>query len=133
MTVALLASIFSNESLSFSWPWSLPVPQVGGYQLAPGDQIIRSDMEVGAVRARRRTAARNDQVTVQWMFNDAEFAAFRTWFDSDISGGAAWFSGLSLAVGGGLTTPDCRFVGPFTAVPLSGTLLWQVSAKLEVR
>jgi hypothetical protein len=119
-----------------TWPATLPLPTVSGYQLAPGDQTVRSDMSVGAPRARRITAARNDQVTAQWLMDDAQLAAFRTWFEDDvdgIAGGAAWFTGLSLAVGGGLTSPDCRFVGPFTASLLTGTLLWQVTAKLEVR
>jgi len=93
-------------------------------------------MEAGAPRVRRRTAARNDQVAISWIMDDTQLAAFRAWFDdavAGVAGGAAWFNGLNIALGGGLTQPDCRFVGPFTAALINGTLKWQVQAKLEVR
>lgn len=118
-----------------TFPATLPAPRLSGYQLTPADQTIRTDMEVGTARQRRRTAARNDQVSVAWMFTDAQMAAFRTWFDgsTEAAGGAAWFNGLSLVLGNsGFTAAECRFVGTWTADLISGTH-WQVSAKLEVR
>lgn len=120
------------------WPATLPVPQESGYSLAAADQTVRSDMEVGLARVRRRTSARNDQLSVVWMMTDAQMTTFRAWFDGtgtdDAQGGTAWFNGLSLATGdGGLTQPDCRFIGPFSATLLAGNLIWSVTAKLEVR
>lgn len=116
-----------------TWPTTLPAPQSTGYQVAPADQTVRSEMEVGLARSRRRTSARNDQIQVSWVLTDAQFATFRAWFDDEANGGASWFNGLSLAKGGGLTTPDCRFIGPFTASLIAANLLWDVSARLEVR
>lgn len=121
------------------WPASLPTLSATGYNLSPADQTVRSDMEVGTARARRRTAARSDQVSGSCIMTDAQMATFRAWWDGtgadDAHGGTAWISQLPLAMGnGGLTTPDCRFIGPFSAVLLKpGNLLWSVSAKLEVR
>jgi hypothetical protein len=70
------------------------------------------------------------------MMDDAQMTIFRAWYDDGIdgiAGGTRWFNGLNLAIGSGLTQPDCRFVGPFQATLLAGNLLWSVTAKLEVR
>lgn len=118
-----------------TWPSTLPKPAISGYQVAPVDQTVRSDMEVGAARVRRRTAARNDQVTASWMLTDTQMSAFRTWFDdpTQAAGGSAWFDGLSLPIGtGGSAACTCRFIGPFTAA-LADKLAWKVTAKLEIR
>ena len=119
-----------------TWPSTLPLPTTEGYDLAPADQTVRTDMEVGAARVRRRSAARNDLVAVRWVLTDDQLEDFRDWFDDpdDAAGGTAWFTGLSLALGGGGLTTDaeCRFVGPWQASSLGGTI-WQVSARLEVR
>lgn len=116
-----------------SWPSTLPAPKYGGYQLAPVDQTIRTDMEVGQARQRRRTTARNDKLTLAWTFTDAEMATFRAWFDDDIAGGNSWFGSLPIAIGNGVeTTHECRFTGPWRG-GLGGGMLWQISAEVEVR
>ena len=117
-----------------TWPVTLPSPEKSGYQIAPVDQTIRTEMETGAPRVRRRSAARNDVVNVVWKMSDAQMAIFRTWFDSaaDAAGGASWFN-IDLAVGAtGIDTVEARFSGPWTADALPG-LNWHVSAKLEIR
>lgn len=117
-----------------TWPTTLPAPQLSGYQVAPVDPSIRTDMEFGAPRVRRRTLARNDRVQVSWTMTDAQFAAFRTWFDDDAeaAGGSAWFY-ITLAVGQtGTDSVEARFTGPYQASLLGG-LNWSVSATLEVR
>jgi alkanesulfonate monooxygenase SsuD/methylene tetrahydromethanopterin reductase-like flavin-dependent oxidoreductase (luciferase family) len=118
-----------------AFPTTLPKPSYNGYQLAPADQTVRTDMEVGAARQRRRTAARNDQISLTWIFTDAEMAIFRAWFDdgAEAAGGAAWFTGLNLVMGDtGLTAEECRFIGAWSADAMPG-LRWNVTAKLEVR
>lgn len=117
-----------------TWPATLPSPEKAGYQIAPASQVVRTEMETGAPRVRRRTAARNDVIAVRWKFTDAQLAAFRTWFDSstDAAGGAAWFT-IDLAIGDtGIESHEARFSGDWTADLLPG-LNWSVSAKLEIR
>lgn len=118
-----------------SFPSSLPGPLLPGYSMEPVDPVARTDMEVGAPRSRRRTRARNDQVSCTWGFTDAQMAVFRAWFDDDatgISGGASWFS-IVLDVGtGSAVSVEARFVGIFKATK-PAALHWDVSAKLEVR
>lgn len=120
-----------------TFPATLPNPQVSGFQVSPLDQTARTEMESGAARSRRRSAARNDQVAVVWQFTDDEMATFRAWFDADeaadgAAAGAAWFD-ISLPVGdGGLDAVEARFIGPFRA-GMPSNLIWSVSATLEVR
>lgn len=117
-----------------AWPSTLPPPLASGYGINPVDPTIRTDMEVGAARVRRRTAARNDKVSVSWVMTDAQFAIFRVWYDdaAEAAGGAAWFS-ASLAVGtGGIVPLEARFSGAWKSAHL-GALRWSVTAELEVR
>lgn len=118
-----------------TWPASLPNPSSDGYQVKPADQTVRTDMDSGTARQRRRTTARNDKVSASWFMTDTQLAAFRTWFydtATGISGGTGWFT-VTLALGlTGLTSVDARFAGPYS-VSHAGGLQWNVTAELEVR
>ncbi|WP_426033340.1 phage head spike fiber domain-containing protein [Cypionkella sp. TWP1-2-1b2] len=78
---------------------------------------MRTDMEIGAQRSRRITFARNDVVDMSWVMEDAEFAAFRAWWNDEvwsIAGDseslAAWtYLGAARTIGGALT-PDGEIV-----------------------
>lgn len=118
-----------------TWPATLPVPLVEGYQLNPGDQTIRTEMEVGAARVRRRTSARNDRVAAAWLLTEVQLDTLRDWFDNattGIAGGAAWFT-VALAVGTGTrqAAVEARFIGALQCAPAGP--YWRVSATLEVR
>lgn len=118
-----------------TWPTTLPQPIADGYMLAPEDPGIRTDMEVGAPRARRRTHARNDRVDLRWLFTDAQFATFRSWFDDDTGagGGAAWFD-VRLRIGsGGMADVEARFAGVWKSADHIAPDLWVVTATLEIR
>ena len=115
-----------------TWPTTLPRPQVAGYVIAPLDVTVRTDMEAGLPRVRRRSVARNDQVSVAWRFTDAQMATFRAWFDGDCANGASWFT-VDLNTGDAcLLSVQARFVGPWQSQMQPGPR-WQVSAKLEIR
>lgn len=120
-----------------TYPATLPAPLLSGYQANPQDQVVRTQMEVGTARARLRSTAKIDRVTVQWLFTDDQMATFRTWWYQDsASGGAAtgtsWFT-ISLPLGQtGLTSVTARFLQPYQAEGGAG-LLWRVRGELEVR
>lgn len=120
-----------------NFPTTLPAAMLNGYQANPLDQVVRTQMEVGTARARLRSTAKIDRVSLQWLFTDAEMATFRDWWYQDsASGGAAsgtsWFT-INLATGQtGLTTVTARFLQPYQAQSGAG-LLWTVRGELEVR
>jgi hypothetical protein len=117
-----------------TWPATLPVPLRSGYAINPYAQTVRTDMEAGAARSRRRTSARLDTIPCGVVLNDTEMAAFRLFVDGTISGGASWFD-ISLPVGdGGLSAVEARMVGEFKAQLAEGSRdVWNVSMTLEVR
>lgn len=119
------------------WPTTLPPPVFNGYQLAQIDPAIRTTMEGGNVRARRRTTARTDRITCVVVLTDSEFYTFRAWFDDagGANGGASWFD-VSLQVGGinssALQTVEATFAAVWSAShPLYNQ--WEVTMPLEVR
>lgn len=115
-----------------TWPATLPAPLVAGYGVRPNDQTIRTDMESGSPRVRRRTAARLDEYPLSVNLSDAQMAIFRAWWDDDASGGAAWFT-ISLWTGdGGADSVEARFKGPWQA-NMVGNHGWLVSGTVEVR
>lgn len=115
------------------WPTSLPVPLLAGFSFSPIDVTVRTDMDSGAARARRRFTAAPDMLKAAWRFTEAQMAAFRTFWEDDIGSGSAWFN-LSLRDGrvSGLVTRVCRFNGPFQA-QYEGAGMWTVQAEIEVR
>lgn len=118
-----------------AYPSNLPKPIARGYGFKPVDPSIRTDMDVGAARVRRRTAAVNDRFTFNWLLTDTQMGTFRDWFDNAVTGadgGVAW-TALSMPVGrGGTSNIEFRFIGAYTA-NASGGLIWSVSAEVEVR
>ena len=118
-----------------TWPSTLPAPRLSGYVMTPQEQTIRTDMEAGNAKTRRRTAARVDMLDVSWGFTEAQLDTFRDWFEDSttgISGGASWFT-ITLATGTGTKAAiSARFNGAFVAT-LNAFNMWTVTAKLETR
>lgn len=120
-----------------TFPGTLPAPLLNGYQANPQDQVVRTQMEVGTARARLRSTAKIDHITMQWLLTDAQMATFRTWYYQDsgsggAAGGTSWFT-ISLPIGAsGLSTVTARFMQPYQAQSGAG-LLWTVQGSLEVR
>lgn len=114
-----------------AWPSDLPRPQLAGYQFTPVNAVIRTDMESGPARQRLRFTAAPIMMSAAWRFTDAQFASFRTFFDSTINRGADWYS-AELDTGNGLATYDTRMIEPYQATMLSDGL-WEVTGKLELR
>lgn len=116
-----------------TWPASLPIPLGSDYMLDFGDPTVRTDMDSGPARVRRRYTAAPDLISVSWKFTESQMAAFRVFIETDIDYGAAWFY-LSLKDGSaaGMVTREVRFAAPPRAAYIPGGY-WHVSATLEVR
>lgn len=82
------------------WPDSCPGPSTPGYSMQGVDQSLRTSMEVGSQRVRRRTFARLDRVKMQWVMTPVQYAAFCNWYYGNpvsIAGASDSLSGWSLA------------------------------------
>lgn len=119
-----------------SWPSTLPKPLYDGYSISPMDTVIRTDMEAGNKRSRRRSLAQIDYVTANVSLTNEEYSIFRDWFysTSGADGGNAWFQ-ISLLTGRDTTyieTVESKFSASYSVSNVSYGRL-NVTLSLEVR
>ncbi len=127
-------------AVSTAFPNTLPLPTFEGYSIEPLDVILRTDMESGPARQRRRFTQAPTKLPVRWRFTAHEFMVFESWFKNKAKAGGAWFS-VTLLGGLGMTDHEARFVGrgqaPYNAQPHRGGpgdgARWIVTSALEVR
>lgn len=117
-----------------TWPTTLPAPSRYGYGLESGDPTVRTDMDAGAARVRRRFTASPDTVNLKFVFNDAQMATFRTTWAGDMAQGAAWIN-LPIRDGntGGVVNHEIRPNPARFTAQLLGAGIWAVSFSAEVR
>lgn len=111
-----------------AWPSTLPAAQAQGYAFGPVDPVIRTDMEAGKPRARRRFTAMPTVIQVSWRFTQAQLGEFETFWHTTLSDGVAEFD-VTLQNGTGFATWSARFHTAWRAVRLSKNL-FEVSAEL---
>jgi len=113
------------------FPKSLPYPTVEGYSIRPEEAIIRTDMESGPARQRRRYTQTPSKITIKWIMSPEQFCLFEAWYKYYAKEGAEWFI-ITLLGGIGLTEQEARFTQQFEASIISGRL-WQITTELEIR
>lgn len=114
-----------------SWPTYLPAPLLSGFDSTSDDPILRTNMEAGAPRARRMFTSVPDNITLSWVFTEAQLALFEAWHKLEAQDGAAWFT-VSLPNGLGMQSVEARFKRPLKKA-LRGGMSWFVSGDVQVR
>lgn len=116
------------------WPATLPIPSLDGYSLESGDPTVRTDMDAGPARVRRRFTAAPDSASLGFVLTDAQMAAFRAFWDGDIQQGAAWFS-VPLRDGrsAGHVVREVRPNPAKFKAELISANVWKVAFSVEVR
>jgi len=74
------------------WPSTLPLPTVQGYGVQPGEAILRTEMEAGLARQRRRFTDVPTKVSVRWIMRRDQYAIFEGWYRWHAREGASWFT-----------------------------------------
>ncbi len=113
------------------FPKHLPHPTVEGYSIRPDEAIIRTDMEAGPARQRRRYTQTPSKISVCWVMNREQFSLFEAWYKYYAKEGAEWFY-ITLLGGLGLLEQEARFTQQFEAKLLNG-YLWKITSELEIR
>ena len=116
---------------TITFPKRLPYPTVEGYSIRPDEAIIRTDMEAGPARQRRRYTQTPSKFTVKWIMSPEQFCLFEAWYRYYAKEGAEWFV-ITLLGGIGLTEQEARFTEQFEASIIAGRL-WQITTELEIR
>ena len=114
-----------------TWPDRLPAPTIVGYGVQPGEAIVRTEMEAGPARQRRRFTQVPSHVSVRWVMDDLQFALFEAWYKFYAKEGAEWFS-VNLYGGLGTQAQEARFTRQFHATLVTGAC-WEVTSELEIR
>ena len=116
---------------TITFPKRLPYPTVESYSIRPDEAIIRTDMEAGPARQRRRYTQTPSKIAVKWIMSPEQFCLFEAWYKYYAKEGAEWFV-ITLLGGIGLTEQEARFTQQFEASLASGRL-WQITTELEIR
>lgn len=114
------------------YPEQLPPPGLSGYELQTVPPFVRTEMDSGRARQRRRFTSVPTIVPVQWLFTSGEFALFEGWFRYQIDDGAAWFAGPLKTSQGIRHDYDQRFTSMYRAAA-RGPRYWMVDAEIEIR
>lgn len=113
-----------------AWPATLPEPLLAGNGVEPRPNVIRTDMEAGPARHRRRSTAVLTRMRVSWLLEPAQMVTFLDWWSDDLHDGVEWFT-ATLDVGAGDQAFNARFVEPYQAEP-RGLGRWVVAGELEL-
>lgn len=115
--------------MTITWPDALPAaPLLESFSETPADTAIRTDMEQGPAKTRRRTTAGVAMLTCVYLLSKSQTAALDAFFAEACAGGALGFvmthprTGLSVS---------CRFTQPPQYIPTNGAY-FKAQLKLEV-
>ena len=117
--------------MTITWPTTLPLPTVQGYGIRPGEAILRTEMEAGPARQRKRFTSVPSRIAVRWLMKREQFALFEAWYRWHAQEGGEWFE-IPLLGGVGLVDHEARFTRQFEA-KLVGGVLWEIASELEIR
>lgn len=124
-------------------PVYLPAPQWSGWSEDRQDNVIRSQVESGRGKTRRRFTAVSKYQTCRWVFNSEQLQIFENWWETEIFSGALSFTWMSPVKD---ETVQARFRKPYTIKPVGEPMLvktpetgpryiyglWEVNGELEI-
>lgn len=111
----------------------LPMPLREGYGLNHVSPLMRTDMQSGRAKQRRRYKSTPSEATVIWMFTqEGQAQLFEAWYADMISDGAVWFY-MKLRSPLGIQPYKCRFIDIYDGPQLvPNSNFWRFSATLEL-
>lgn len=112
-----------------TWPATLPQELLSsGFQQKAQSQVIRSDMDAGPPKVRRRFTAKVITIQGSIEINAAQYETLETFFDTTLNGGATSFDWTHPITG---DTVSYRFKEPPTYSAV-GPVLFRAQLTLEI-
>mgnify|MGYP001455401073 CR=1 FL=1 len=112
-----------------AWPETLPQsPLIDGFRETPANSSLRTEMEAGPAKLRRRTTAAAATLSLTFIISAAQLAALDAFYADTLQGGTLAFDFTHPVTG---ETVSCRFRQP----PSRGTLnggYFRAGVELEV-
>jgi hypothetical protein len=110
-----------------TWPETLPVDLLlDGFSKQPQSNVIRTSMDAGPKKTRRRYTARAIKFSGKQIFDAEELAVFEWFYHTVLADGALRFN---LADPTGPETAEFRFTDDYTVAAVDG--LFEVTLPLE--
>ena len=76
-----------------TWPATLPVPPLAeGYREITANTLVRTEMEQGPAKIRRRTTAGVARLSLAYLLSTEDIQTLEDFIQTDLSGGARGFS-----------------------------------------
>lgn len=111
-----------------TWPATLPSsPLADGFNEQPPNLAIRTDMDAGPAKVRRRFTAGVRPMTVMFLLTKAQVATLDEFYTSTLSGGTIRFDWTHPRTGSAV---EFRFTAP--PEYRADSDLWQVTMSLEI-
>lgn len=114
-----------------SYPEGLPLPERDGYGFQSVSPMIRSELQSGRARQRRRYTSVPTTSSVSWLLDDTEAQLFEGWFEYVLLSGTLFFE-CPLKTPQGLETYQARFTDIYRGPTLVGDSFWRFTANLEL-
>lgn len=112
-----------------SWPSTLPsAPLMERFRETAPDTVLRSQMETGPAKLRRRTTAGVREMKLSYLLSRAQVEALDGFYLGDLFGGALAFDFTHPRTGDGVS---CRFRAPPVYTPVNGDY-FRAALELEV-
>jgi hypothetical protein len=113
-----------------AWPSDLPqLPLVQGFSETAPTLAVRSPMDVGPAKVRRRATAGVTQLKCTFRLSAAQRASLLTFWQTTLAGGALSYSWTHPISGTAIT---CRIVEPPGLTPVAGGVSWLAALSIEV-
>jgi hypothetical protein len=112
---------------NISWPELLPPTLLlAGLSMHPQDNVIRTSMDAGPKKARRRYTASIKLFSGKQVFDAAELAVFEQFYHTVLADGVLRFNFKDPIT---LEVAEFRFAGPYSNVSNEGR--WEVTVQME--
>jgi hypothetical protein len=118
--------------MAVAWPVSLQDKlNEDSFSFQIGETVLRSDMDVGPVKVRRRMTKSTDLVTCSINVTSGEYSVFKTFYDVTLNGGVTLFTFNHPITG---APQDFRFVGAPSVRSIGGgnyvvSMVWEILAQ----
>lgn len=114
------------------YPTGLPLPLRNGYDINHVSPLMRSDLQSGRARQRRRYTSVPSMASVSWNMSQQQAQLFEAWFRWELVDGSEWFN-AEIRTPLGLQSYECRFADMYSGPQLVGVDRWVFQAMLEIR
>jgi hypothetical protein len=121
------------ESTLIKFPSNLPAPLLSDHSLKQQSNLLRTKMDSGHSRVRRRFKSVSTVNKASWLLKNAEAAAFEGFIEHALYGASAWFL-MDVLTPLGMVEHEVRFItSPMEDYKALNALWWQYSAQIEIK